>query len=389
MKGSGKYFFNRSLLHGSCFCCRPFLTPVKGKVAMVSGWKAGVKEAVDVETGSGKVLKGVDLQALVEQAEKVPIVKEEGEKTQPAAAKSQPQSQPPPEFTFDPRIPGVDAALHSPKFLEEALDPKYFAVFQSVGVRTPVELFSAVKRQGSPLAIAVAKILPDPTNFELTIFDLCQIVRKKLSGIRRVNSNKRKPDDDEHEGAPATAKAKLDNTLLNGPPKEAVSRAKKEELQKKDPFYSLSAVTQTFLASMGIATAEGFLSTRTTDLSNAFVEWRAANDMPVLKGLGAIASVSGWKAQVRKIAKERGMEELALMVPEGSASYTPGKKRKSKDGSATNKKLNRAKLESGSSADPGKRMIAHPGVLFGKPSQRILVESTNGTSCLFVPPYTY
>jgi hypothetical protein len=44
--------------------------------------------------------------------------------------------------------------------------------------------------------------------------------------------------------------------------------------------------------------------------------------MPVLKGQGAIASVSGWKAGCRKAAQALGMEKLVSLEPEGRAPVT-------------------------------------------------------------------
>jgi hypothetical protein len=38
-----------------------------------------------------------------------------------------------------------------------------------------------------------------------------------------------------------------------------------------------------------------------------FKDWRIAEGKPELKGLGAIASVSGWKSMVRKKAKDMGL----------------------------------------------------------------------------------
>jgi hypothetical protein len=71
---------------------------------------------------------------------------------------------------------------------------------------------------------------------------------------------------------------------------------------------------------MEISTAEQFLSTRTTDIGNEFVRWRKAERKPKLKSQGEIASVSGWKALVRKQAKEMGLRELSGLEPGFSAS---------------------------------------------------------------------
>jgi hypothetical protein len=90
-----------------------------------------------------------------------------------------------------------------------------------------------------------------------------------------------------------------------------------------DPFESLSAVTKRFLATMDIFTAEDFLKTRTTDIATKFVEFRVKEGMPELKGLGAIASVSGWKANVRKAARDMGKEDIVVMEPDNKSSWGP------------------------------------------------------------------
>jgi hypothetical protein len=74
-----------------------------------------------------------------------------------------------------------------------------------------------------------------------------------------------------------------------------------------DPIDMLSSTTKAFLNSIGITTAAEFLTARTTDISAEFVKWRAAEGRPKLRGLGAIASVSGWKSSVRGKAIELGL----------------------------------------------------------------------------------
>ena len=119
------------------------------------------------------------------------------------------------------------------------------------------------------------------------------------------------------------------------------------------------------------------MTSRTTDLSSAFVEYREKHGMSVLKGLGAIASVSGWKAQIRKIAKERGMEELANMAPPGAPNVNTGP--------ITNRKQKtKPKIDMGSSLDlkplvaSSKARVTRPDILFGKATHRVVVESTRG-----------
>jgi tellurite resistance protein len=59
-----------------------------------------------------------------------------------------------------------------------------------------------------------------------------------------------------------------------------------------DPFDALSATSQAFLETVGVNSAEQFLSTRSTELALKFAEWREEQGKPALKGCGSIASIS-------------------------------------------------------------------------------------------------
>ncbi|CAB9516665.1 expressed unknown protein [Seminavis robusta] len=464
------------------------LPPLKGsgKVAMISGWKANVKEALDLEEGKGKILKDIDLQALVEAAENTPIVQdEEGEKQAKASAKQEaakqasakhasakqtPSKQTAPKesketrdskepkevkkqgqalakktkqpeqkkqtqtpskqtgsqnaakqgktpptkqkkerekkmqgmvspkpvqasnplqqaSTSEKRIQDVDEA-HSTKFFEGVLDPKHISILQHAGVTTAAELFAAQRNPGSPLVITLSTILPDKKSYELVISDWCQMVSKKLNEKLPAKSKKRKGNPpsgsvaEEKAQAPAAKKAKKEKRKENQP-------EGKPQDKTKDPAKE-KAVT-TFLSSLGITSAEAFMHSRTTDLSAAFVEWRAKHNMSVLKGLGAIASVSGWKAQVRKMAKERGLEELAQAGPGGPSQVTPSTvqtktKEEPKVKATTKKPTPQVKPEAkppGSKTSSkaiikmsSKKVLSFPEILFGKPTKKLVVESS-------------
>ena len=73
-----------------------------------------------------------------------------------------------------------------------------------------------------------------------------------------------------------------------------------KERNGDDPISSLSTATRSFLSTLGITTAHALLSTRTTDISNEYVKWRADKKMNPLKGSGPITTVSAWKGAVRK-----------------------------------------------------------------------------------------
>lgn len=90
---------------------------------------------------------------------------------------------------------------------------------------------------------------------------------------------------------------------------------------------ALSSTTRVFLESIGIDSADHFLGTKTSSISRQYIEWRDQEQMPPLKGYGAIATVSGWKAQIRKAATDAGNFDLAAVAPEDrytkSTSPTP------------------------------------------------------------------
>lgn len=120
------------------------------------------------------------------------------------------------------------------------------------------------------------------------------------------------------------------------------------------------------------------------DLSSAFVEWRAKHNMSILKGLGAIASVSGWKAQVRKMAKERGDVALAELGP-GGVTVSPKAKPISEDAQKVQSELVSTPVKTTpTKPKPAARVLGNqtvlscPDVLFGRPSKKLVVESARG-----------
>lgn len=80
-----------------------------------------------------------------------------------------------------------------------------------------------------------------------------------------------------------------------------------------NPFDALSKSNKVFLATMNISTASQFLATRTTDIANKFIKYREDKGMSSLKGLGAVASISGWKKLVRNKAVLNGDLTLAQL----------------------------------------------------------------------------
>jgi hypothetical protein len=120
-------------------------------------------------------------------------------------------------------------------------------------------------------------------------------------------------------------------------------RGLQDSKRYNDPIHGLSVVSKNFLSSIHIHNAAEFLSTRTTDIATHFVTWREKEGLPSLKGLGAIASVSGWKSSCRKIAKEMSLEDVADMEPPGSYLKLQRKMDHNSNNSSSNKNDNNNK----------------------------------------------
>jgi hypothetical protein len=111
--------------------------------------------------------------------------------------------------------------------------------------------------------------------------------------------------------------------------------------------------------------------------------------MSVLKGLGAIASVSGWKAQIRKMAKERGLDELAVAGPGGPTTAPKPKASPEQDKTpkikpeqpvSTPAKTTPSNQKLGMGIACNQTVLSYPDVLFGRPSKKLVVESARGKS---------
>ena len=191
------------------------------------------------------------------------------------------------------------------------LKEKRLKIFLSVGIRTAKELLDADKSPTSPLVEAVVRTRKGsdensvrPESCVRLVYEWCQRVNKKLDEIEKKTRSKVMP----------LVKSQTDQTKKSSPARTSG--------KNKEPFDTLSASTRSFLSSIGIVSAEDFLSARTTDIANEFILWRQQRDMTELKGLGAIASVSGWKAIVRKAANSAGMDGIAKLAPKSNSSDT-------------------------------------------------------------------
>lgn len=393
---------------------RQSMVPLKGsgKVAMISAWKAGAKEAIEAEKDFGKVLHGVDLESEAFAAADLLIVKDEaldpvlpepvasGPKEASTEITTKPSDQ---KATKHPRQATVEQptappetdrhfkyTLHSTMFLEDIAGKATYELLSSVGVKTAAELFDADKTEGSRLSRAVidAKRASNSSECKSVIDEWCRLLRSQLDlfrsnlptvaspppkiiaalPLKRVSTPPPKS-----AKAPPQKKAKIAKIKAAGASSRVVVRTISRALG--DPFDGLSAVTKRFLATMNITTAEKFLSSRTTDISVNFVHWRIKENMPELKGLGAIASVSGWKAQVRKFAKEMGLEQVADMEPANKASW--GKEAREASRKEAREASPRRRIRTKPTA-PSAHTLSHEDVLFGNSRRIFAVQDESG-----------
>jgi hypothetical protein len=282
-----------------------------GKVAMISAWKAMLREEDDAVKGTGKILTDVDLEK--EASQETPVIHDETE--QPEVAVKKPVTN-----FFATSTVSIDYASHSPLFVEHCLGKNVADFLIQFRVATASQL-EAAKLETNPL---VAKKMQECGMADSV--EACHLVIQKWLNVLR----------DKARTVVSTKTPVRPTKAKESAPKETKPVIKKVPLSNlSDPFSVLSAITQKFLRSIGITTGEQFLSRRTTEIAEQFVEFRIQNGMPELKGLGAIASVSGWKAQCRKAATDMGLKELAATEPDSMIRATCARRKQnhSKEGS--------------------------------------------------------
>eukprot|EP00934_Nitzschia_sp_Nitz4_P002889 Nitzschia sp. Nitz4//scaffold40_size135432//24310//29965//NITZ4_003232-RA/size135432-processed-gene-0.58-mRNA-1//-1//CDS//3329551183//2879//frame0 len=289
------------------------LPPLKGtgKVAVISAWKTSVKEARDLEANPGRVLEDIDLLKAVEPDISVslpPPVDKRPKVEKPAAPVPRPGShvpKPKPEFG-----PNAIAALTSESFLETVFRGENIEFLHSHDIRTAQGLLDADKRPRSKLVTSIINSRKEsdgggslePASCVRLLYDWCARVRQKLAETDKVSNS---VDDESVKSAPSV------RSLPQGTVSAIVLTP-----GGRDPIEALSHTSKSFLMeSLGISTAHTFLNTKTTTIANAFIKFRESRNMAPLKGLGAVASVSGWKAVVRKAVKEAEQGKGVQVTP--------------------------------------------------------------------------
>lgn len=161
------------------------------------------------------------------------------------------------------------------------------------------------------------------------MYDWTQRVKNKIEEIQsdtvKPLAKKRGPRQKD-EGEPQPPSEAIEPVVIVVPVKKQPSKPPRSRgVTKflKDPMGALSANTRTFLKSINIADSETFLQTKTSIIASTYIAWRAKENMATLKGYGAIATVSGWKAQVRKAGSDPGRQDLTAKEPVARQKVAP------------------------------------------------------------------
>jgi hypothetical protein len=294
-----------------------------GKVAMVSGWKTSLKESLECEAGveKARVLTEKELASDppfepddVDAPPKKRMVRKKTKTSSPTKTKiSSNPVIPKPAIYTDP-----EQAMKSTDFLCSVLRRDNIKFLHSVDIRTAEQLIEADKTIDSPL---IKELVKHRTELTGTQAQMPTCVRLMYDWTQRV-----KGKIEEIEGG-AEKTALLIGKKRGPKPKnlndDVVPKPSGGTIHDLNALQTLSAAAQTFLKSIGITTTEQILSRKSSSISNAYIDWRAENNIPPLKGYGSIATVSGWKTQVRKFLSEHGVDISSIEVPRVESPPVP------------------------------------------------------------------
>lgn len=270
-----------------------------GKVAMISAWKTQIKDELELEKSKRKVIPKEEIKNEIESISET-ISLDRSSKRHDQQRKRRKVKQP--KSKTGHKSLAAQEALNSTDFFLECFRGEHKrAMFDSVGITTAQMLIDADRGKNSDLLKAVVKLKSEENKGkEIKISSCMSLLYDWLSRVKkRIN------DFEKHE-SDGVVKIEDRNRKSKG------NRNWKKKSDSMNPFDALSTPSKEFLiASMNIRTASEFLATRTTDIANAFIKWRGDKEMSVLKGLGAVASISGWKNMVRVKAASLGDISLA------------------------------------------------------------------------------
>ncbi len=279
-----------------------------GNVAMISAWKTQIKDELEIENSEGKVVPEEEIENEVDFVSKV--IPAGGTSDHDHESKRRRVRKPTPKGSS--RSPAAHKALNSVEFFSRCFpEARKLNMFKSAGITTAQQLLFADKGKNSILlkTLIQCKSEQNPGK-EIQVASCVSLLYDWSSRVK-----KRIADIEKGDGEVAVQPVYRDQ-------KSKENRSVKKKSTSMNPFDALSKSSKEFLQNkMNISTASEFLETRTTDIANAFVEWRVDKGMPTLKGLGAVASISGWKKLVRTKAASLGNSNLAEL---NRARHTKG-----------------------------------------------------------------
>ena len=404
-----------------------------GNVAVISSWRTIVKDTADLGESLKRPLPivNLDVKAFVASrnggaGSKGKTIsqastrgrKQKGSNSSVAAQRSNAGSsninlQPPHDHLSDD-ISLVMHELQSNDFMQRVLKPSQIKFLQSTGIFNADSLVRADKSEKSAMVQSLIRWRRDRGFDEIpaasaskAIVDWSRKVEKELNAIKQKRKRHLERENE-------TAVLKNDSTGKRSggsdQSRQIKKKKKKRVVPKKflehsglDPIEALSSSTREFLSTLGIATAEEFLSETTSDLGSAFISWRARTGLDELKGAGAISIVSGWKGQVRDVCEYLGKQsliDLDASVRKKSLSGSGGAAANFSSGSSISTKEGLSQLacnapsrssvatvEDDSSGPnvldkPEDRFVSKPGILNGLSTRNFTVRGNGKGKCI-------
>jgi hypothetical protein len=260
-----------------------------------------------------------------------------------------------------------ETLMDSIEFLEKVLGKENAEFLAMNGIHSPEQLFTTENEDLSSLVIEMAKWKTATSNEEVQV-EACEKSLSEWKSKVKHEIHQAAVDGGQGSAKKSPPKLKVANSTNGSAPKRLRNRPRKS---LNDPLHTLSSTALSFLETIDITTGEEFLSTRTSEIANALAEWREQEKMVPLKGSGCSATVSGWKAAVRKAAETSGDESLstteATTTSQSNKRSLPAPPQKS----AVPPKIN---IET----------ISHPYLLQGLPRRKFLVRNSTGKWSTFM-----
>ena len=287
------------------------LEPLKGtgKVAMVSAWKTQIREALDLELNTGQVLSDDWMKPLnMHESEPLPLKKRPSKKLlslpqtnvesvdKPAQSVGKKASTSSRSSLLESADQTLENELSSNDLLHSIFAKDVVDVMASIGILSGKELLNADMRPESKIVDALFKIREDCSGG----VDTGSCIQELLEWQRALTLGLGKRKNELLELNQENVSHEQDRDVVRNPPK-----------QLSNPWDVLSDGARSFLVSINITDAEMFLAGKTKHLAEQLVSYRETHNLVPLRGSGAVASVSGWKALVRKAASGLGYHELA------------------------------------------------------------------------------